>query len=63
MRRGGSITPEVMQEVRNMQQQGRIEIVEEVEVESAAWIGNEWRIQLDNHKDYIGNYLWLATGR
>jgi len=65
VRGGGSITPEILTEMRRLQSHGEIYIYEGCSVKSAAWIDNHWHIEYMNpdipFTDF--DYIWAATGR
>jgi len=65
VRGGGSITPEILKEMRRLKSLGEIYIYEEVDIKIATWISNHWHIEFTNLDiPFIDfDYIWLATGR
>lgn len=67
-RDGGSITPELMFQLRRLERQGQLKFYEQCEVESAQWQGEHWQIHCRTSTEHLCStdvpihHIWLATG-
>jgi cation diffusion facilitator CzcD-associated flavoprotein CzcO len=61
-RDGGSITPELTQALRKEMAQGRLQLHEHCEVESARWESQDWSLVCSTGQALRANRIWLATG-
>jgi cation diffusion facilitator CzcD-associated flavoprotein CzcO len=67
-RNGGSLTPEMMTQLRRLARTGQVKLYEQCQVQDAAWQDNAWKVCCDNHTvhDCIAHQpihrIWLATG-
>ncbi|MGL6339840.1 MAG: FAD/NAD(P)-binding protein [Waterburya sp.] len=61
-RNGGSMTPEMMLQLRKVADESKIIIDECCQVSSAQWEGDFWQVScIDGNQDQF-NRIWLATG-
>ncbi len=61
-RDGGSMTPEMMLQLRKASHQGKVIIDECSQVCDAQWQDNLWQVRCENRNRYQFNRIWLATG-
>jgi cation diffusion facilitator CzcD-associated flavoprotein CzcO len=67
-RNGGSLTPEMMTQLRRLERQGQLKVYEHCQVAHAEWKGEAWKVCCDNHSmhDCLAHQpihrIWLATG-
>ncbi|MEL4895749.1 FAD/NAD(P)-binding protein [Crocosphaera sp. Alani8] len=61
-RNGGSMTPEMMLQLRKAVSEGTIIINECCQVRNAQWQNNLWQVCCDDGSKHQFNRLWLATG-
>ena len=61
-RNGGSITPEMMLQLRKASHQGTIQIEECCQVREAHWQNNLWQVHCHNGSKHQFDRIWLATG-
>jgi hypothetical protein len=62
-RNGGSMTPEMMLQLRKASHEGKISIDESCQVGFAQWQNNYWQIScIDGSNRHQFNRIWLATG-
>jgi len=67
-RNGGSLTPEMMTQLRRLERQGQLTVYEHCQVAHAEWKGEAWKVCCDNHSvhDCLAHQpihrVWLATG-
>ena len=61
-RNGGSITPEIMVQLRKLADEGIIIINEWCQVNNAQWQDHLWQVYCDNRSKHQFNRIWLATG-
>ncbi|NEO30042.1 MAG: lysine N(6)-hydroxylase/L-ornithine N(5)-oxygenase family protein [Symploca sp. SIO3C6] len=61
-RNGGSITPEMMLQLRKASHQGKVRIDECCQVSDAQWQENLWQVHCHNGSKHQFNCIWLATG-
>ncbi|NES76190.1 MULTISPECIES: FAD/NAD(P)-binding protein [Okeania] len=61
-RDGGSVTPEVMTQLRRYQHQDELSIFEECQVVGAEFVGDRWQVKCDDGMMWEGDRIWLATG-
>jgi glycine/D-amino acid oxidase-like deaminating enzyme len=61
-RNGGSLTPELMTQLRQAQKSGILQIQEDCQVQQIWWQGSEWKILCREGTSFHVNRIWLATG-
>jgi FAD-NAD(P)-binding len=61
-RNGGSMTPEMMLQLRKAANEGKIKIDECCQVSSAQWVDNLWQVSCFDGAYKYFNRIWLATG-
>lgn len=61
-RNGGSMTPEMMLQLRKASHEGKISINECCQIRDAQWQDNLWQISCLDDSKYQFNRIWLATG-
>ncbi|HAC61951.1 MAG TPA: FAD-dependent oxidoreductase [Cyanothece sp. UBA12306] len=61
-RNGGSMTPEMMLQLRKASHEGTIIINECCRVRNAQWQNNLWQVYCDDGSKHQFNRIWLATG-
>jgi cation diffusion facilitator CzcD-associated flavoprotein CzcO len=61
-RNGGSLTPAVMTQLRRLKAEGKIQLIENCQVQQALWDGNSWNIKCSDGEVLKCDRLWLATG-
>jgi len=61
-RNGGSMTPDMMLQLRQASRLGKITIDENCQVSSAQWQNSLWQVSCVNGNKYEFNRIWLATG-
>ncbi|MEM9276571.1 MAG: FAD/NAD(P)-binding protein [Cyanobacteria bacterium P01_F01_bin.143] len=62
-RNGGSMTPEIMLQLRRAAREGKVIFNECCQVDDAQWQDNTWRVHCPNGcKQHQFNRIWLATG-
>jgi hypothetical protein len=67
-RNGGSLTPDMMTRLRQLQHQGHITFYEHCQLVDTQWQGDTWKVCCNNHSvhDCIAHQpidrVWLATG-
>ncbi|MBE9140012.1 SidA/IucD/PvdA family monooxygenase [Nodosilinea sp. LEGE 07088] len=67
-RNGGSLTPEMMTQLRRLERQGQLTVYEHCQVAKAEWKGEAWKVCCDNYSvhDCLAHQpihrVWLATG-
>lgn len=59
---GGSMSPEVLNELLEFESLGRLELLENVEVIDAQWGQTKWITTLDNGEQRDFDTIWCATG-
>ena len=61
-RNGGSMTPEVMLQLRKASREGKVRIDECCQVRDAQWQDNLWQVRCYDGSKHQFNRIWLATG-
>jgi cation diffusion facilitator CzcD-associated flavoprotein CzcO len=61
-RNGGSMTPEMMLQLKRAANEGKIMIDECCQVSSAQWQDNHWQVRCLDGSKHEFNRIWLATG-
>jgi cation diffusion facilitator CzcD-associated flavoprotein CzcO len=61
-RNGGSMTPEMILQLRKAANEGKIKIDESCQVSSAQWHDNHWQVSCVDGGKHKFNRIWLATG-
>jgi hypothetical protein len=63
-RNGGSLTPTIMAEIRRLVTDGRIQMVDNCEIQQARWrsIGSGWQLTCTLGQQLYCDRLWLSTG-
>lgn len=61
-RDGGSLTPELMTQLRQAQRSGTLQIRENCQVRQIQWQGSEWQVGCEDGISLQGDRIWLATG-
>jgi cation diffusion facilitator CzcD-associated flavoprotein CzcO len=61
-RNGGSITPEMMLQLRKASHQGKISLNESCQVSSAQYQDNHWQVSCIDGSQHQFDRIWLATG-
>jgi hypothetical protein len=62
-RKGGSIPPELFNEIEILEQKGEnLVCEEEIEVSRVDWIDQEFRVTFDDDSTVNVDYVWLVTG-
>jgi cation diffusion facilitator CzcD-associated flavoprotein CzcO len=61
-RNGGSMTPEMILQLSQAANEGKIKIDESCQVSSAQWQDNHWQVSCVDGGKYEFNRIWLATG-
>lgn len=63
-RNGGSLTPEVLTQLRRLKAEGKVEFIENCEIQKAQWQESisAWDINCHGGEKLMSNRLWLATG-
>lgn len=61
-RNGGSMTPEIMLQLSQAANEGKIKINESCQVSSAQWQDNHWQVSCVDGGKHKFNRIWLATG-
>lgn len=67
-RNGGSLTPELMLQLRRLERQGQVTCYEQCQVQQAHWLGQQWQVRchLQTQHTCIDHLpiqrIWLATG-
>ena len=61
-RNGGSITPEMMLQLRKASREGKIFLNQNCQVSSATWQDPNWQIDCQDNSKHQFNRIWLATG-
>ncbi|MEC4984792.1 MAG: FAD/NAD(P)-binding protein [Oscillatoria sp. PMC 1068.18] len=61
-RNGGSMTPEMMLQLRKAAHEGKVRIDECCQVRDAQWQDNLWQVCCDDGNRHQFNRIWLATG-
>lgn len=61
-RNGGSITPAMMEQLRQARNEGKISFHEQSQVVDAVWQGQAWQLQCSDGKVHECDRIWLATG-
>ncbi|NET87356.1 MAG: lysine N(6)-hydroxylase/L-ornithine N(5)-oxygenase family protein [Kamptonema sp. SIO1D9] len=61
-RNGGSMTPEMMLQLRKVSHEGKVRIDECCQVRDAQWQDNLWQVCCDDGSKHQFNRIWLATG-
>lgn len=61
-RNGGSMTPEIMLQLSQAANEGKISINESCQVSSAQWNDNHWQVSCVDGGKHEFNRIWLATG-
>ncbi|KAK9768241.1 hypothetical protein K7432_001263 [Basidiobolus ranarum] len=64
-RKGGSITPQVMQKLNQLMKDGVLEMIPTTQVNQAIWCSssNNWKVELTNDTNISASAIWLSTGR
>lgn len=61
-RNGGSLTPEMMLQLRKASHEGKVRINECCQIRDAQWQDNLWQVSCDDGSTHKFNRIWLATG-
>ncbi|MDJ0724623.1 MAG: FAD/NAD(P)-binding protein [Prochloraceae cyanobacterium] len=61
-RNGGSITPEMMLQLRKASREGKVALNQNCQVSSASWQDNNWQVNCQDNNKHQFNRIWLATG-
>ena len=61
-RNGGSMTPEIMLQLRRAYHEGKVRINECCQVRDAQWQDNLWQVSCLDGSKHQFNRIWLATG-
>jgi cation diffusion facilitator CzcD-associated flavoprotein CzcO len=61
-RNGGSLTPMIMSELRQAEKLGKLNFLENCEVQQATWQQDHWSITCHNQQQMEFDQIWLATG-
>ena len=61
-RNGGSLTPEIMLQLRRAYHEGKVRINECCQVRDAQWQDNLWQVSCLDGSKHQFNRIWLATG-
>ncbi len=61
-RNGGSMTPEIMLQLRRASHDSKVRIDECCQVSDAQWQDNLWQVSCHNGNKHQFNRIWLATG-
>ncbi len=61
-RNGGSMTPEIMLQLKKASHEGKIRIEECCQVSTAHWQDNLWQVGCHDGSKHQFNRIWLATG-
>ena len=61
-RNGGSITPEMMLQLRKASREGKVALNQNCQVSSASWQDNNWQVNCQDNSKHQFNRIWLATG-
>ncbi len=61
-RDGGSLTPELMTQLRRVQRSGALQIRENCQVQRILWQGSEWEVLCQDGSLFQVDRIWLATG-
>ncbi len=61
-RNGGSMTPEMMLQLRKASHEGKVRIDECCQVSDAQWQDNLWQVHCHDRSKHQFNRIWLATG-
>ena len=59
---GGSVTPEIMEVVQRGIDEGRLSLLENVEIRTVKWTGDEWSVVGDGMPLKTFDYIWFGTG-
>ncbi|MCM1983214.1 FAD/NAD(P)-binding protein [Lyngbya confervoides] len=68
-RNGGSLTPEVLTQLRRLQRRGQVTLYEQCQVQQARWQAPHWQIHCQTQGQHVCladqpiDHLWLATGQ
>ena len=61
-RNGGSLTPEMMLQLRKASHEGKVKINECCQIRDAQWQDNLWQVSCHNGNRHQFKRIWLATG-
>jgi cation diffusion facilitator CzcD-associated flavoprotein CzcO len=61
-RNGGSLTPAIMSQLRQAEKLGKLDFLENCEVQQAIWQQDHWLVTCHNQRRLGFDRIWLATG-
>jgi hypothetical protein len=61
-RNGGSMTPEMVTQLRRQTHNGKLRIQENMQVIEAKWTDNQWLVKFSDGKQGQFHRIWLSTG-
>ncbi len=61
-RDGGSLTPELMSQLRQAQRSGTLQIWENCQIHQIQWQGSAWQVLCQEEPSFQVDRIWLATG-
>jgi cation diffusion facilitator CzcD-associated flavoprotein CzcO len=61
-RNGGSVTPDMMARLRQLQQTGQVNLHQRCQVVKAEWRGDRWQVRCQDGAILECDRIWLATG-
>jgi cation diffusion facilitator CzcD-associated flavoprotein CzcO len=61
-RNGGSLTPAIMSQLRQAEKLGKLDFLENCEVQQAIWQQEHWLVTCHNQRHLGFDRIWLATG-
>ncbi len=61
-RNGGSLTPAVMNQLRQVEKLGKLNFLENCQVQQAIWQQDHWLVTCHNYQKLEFDRIWLATG-
>lgn len=61
-RNGGSLTPAIMNQLRQAENLGKLDFLENCEVQQAIWQQEHWLVTCHNQQRLGFDQIWLATG-
>ncbi|NCJ07813.1 SidA/IucD/PvdA family monooxygenase [Synechococcales cyanobacterium C] len=62
-RNGGSLTPEMMVQLRRARRDKTVELAENCQIEWVRWQSGRWQVQCTDGDDFECDRIWYATGR
>jgi cation diffusion facilitator CzcD-associated flavoprotein CzcO len=62
-RNGGSLTPDMMLQLRRAQRDKNLELVEQCQVEQVRWVNHCWQVTCSDGDYFECDRIWYATGR